>query len=99
MICAGNITNDFWNMTCQGDSGGPLFRTSAAGSATQVGVVIWGSIRCTGKPGVYTSVAAERRWIDATIEELLRKHKGHGKQAWPCLAQASATRPPACTAA
>ncbi|XP_049860252.1 trypsin alpha-3-like [Schistocerca gregaria] len=57
MICAG--VEQGGKDSCQGDSGGPL----GAGS-TQYGIVSWGTgCGLLGYPGVYSSVAALRSWI------------------------------------
>ncbi|CAG9091607.1 unnamed protein product [Plutella xylostella] len=62
MICAGTAAGG--RDSCQGDSGGPAVMDS---NRVQVGVVSFG-IGCAraGYPGVYTNVAAVRRFIDAT---------------------------------
>ncbi|XP_011180889.2 vitellin-degrading protease [Zeugodacus cucurbitae] len=58
MICAGLVGGEG---TCGGDSGGPLVENSV-----QVGIVSWG-VGCAHPdfPGVYSSVANLRDWIDA----------------------------------
>lgn len=65
MLCAGDLINgrDY----CRGDSGGPLIARKGP-DAFLVGVNSW-SVAC-GKskfPGVYTSIAATKEWIDAVV--------------------------------
>lgn len=71
MLCAARDGQD----SCQGDSGGPLVGyqpgSSSSSSSTQgklYGIVSWG-LGCAKPefPGVYTSVAAFRSWIDAQL--------------------------------
>ncbi|XP_012234411.2 chymotrypsin-like protease CTRL-1 isoform X2 [Linepithema humile] len=48
---------------CQGDSGGPLF-IMRNNRALQIGIVSYGDANCpSGRPGVYTRVAAFAGWI------------------------------------
>ncbi|XP_032666185.1 chymotrypsin-like protease CTRL-1 [Odontomachus brunneus] len=56
---------------CQGDSGGPLF-IMRNDQPLQIGIVSYGDAHCpSGKPGVYTRVAAFAEWIqDVTGVEL-----------------------------
>lgn len=62
-LCAGEAGKD----ACTGDSGGPLYRRVADGPPVQVGIVSFGDGCGKAKaPGVYTSVAAFRSWIDET---------------------------------
>lgn len=52
-----------WNDSCYGDSGGPLVADSVRG-ALLVGIVSYGGIRCgQDKPGVYSQVADDLRFI------------------------------------
>ena len=61
MMCASNPGKD----SCQGDSGGPLYDSSAQ---TLVGVVSWGNgCAIPGYPGVYSRIANQWAWINATI--------------------------------
>lgn len=64
MLCAGYPEGG--RDTCQGDSGGGLY--VQAGGWRQAGITSWGD-GCArpGKPGVYTSVASVREWIDACM--------------------------------
>ncbi|MGH7024029.1 MAG: trypsin-like serine protease, partial [Caulobacteraceae bacterium] len=62
LFCAGAETS----ATCQGDSGGPLVGLDAHNNPVLVGVVGWAA-GCNVGPGVYTSVAPFRDWIDKTI--------------------------------
>ncbi|KAI9293766.1 trypsin-like serine protease [Neoconidiobolus thromboides FSU 785] len=64
-FCAGYVegTKD----TCQGDSGGPVFIT-AKGKVTLVGIISRGEgCAKVGYPGVYTSIAEVRDFIDQNI--------------------------------
>ncbi|KAL5289359.1 zetaTry family protein [Megaselia abdita] len=65
MICAGSSVGG--KDACQGDSGGPLVISNV-----QYGIVSWGNgcAKAT-HPGVYSSVAILRQWIDANIEKLM----------------------------
>lgn len=74
MICAGSYPIQKGGPdSCGGDSGGPLVyfypENESKQSPVQVGVVSWGD-GCgkPGYPGVYTSVAAYRDWINEQIE-------------------------------
>merc|ERR1712117_890923 len=63
MICAG--TEEGGKDACQGDSGGALFVKGQDGRWVIPGIVSWG--RGCGDPehpGVYTSVARFREWVD-----------------------------------
>jgi len=63
MICAG--TEEGGKDACQGDSGGALFVRGGDGRWVVPGIVSWG--RGCGDPehpGVYTSVARFREWVD-----------------------------------
>jgi len=53
--------------SCQGDSGGPIV-LNRSGTVTQLGIVSWG-IGCArpGKYGVYSDIAALRRWVDGIV--------------------------------
>eukprot|EP00058_Branchiostoma_floridae_P017816 XP_002603305.1 hypothetical protein BRAFLDRAFT_119700 [Branchiostoma floridae] len=63
MICAGAESSS----SCMGDSGGPLV-CQKDGAWNLVGVVSWGSSRCsTSYPGVYARVTNLRQWIDNTM--------------------------------
>ncbi|XP_035693695.1 putative inactive serine protease 43 isoform X1 [Branchiostoma floridae] len=55
---------------CKGDSGGPLVcpKEDGSGAYDVVGVVSFGPFRCSGKPGIFTEVAAYRNWIDEIME-------------------------------
>lgn len=66
MICAGIPVGG--KDSCQGDSGGPLVIKNV-----QYGIVSWGRgcARAT-HPGVYSSVANLKPWIDKNVEELLK---------------------------
>ncbi|XP_066266993.1 chymotrypsinogen A-like [Branchiostoma lanceolatum] len=64
MICAGA---EGASSSCMGDSGGPLV-CQKDGAWNLVGVVSWGSSRCTTSyPGVYARVTNLRQWIDSTM--------------------------------
>lgn len=67
MICAGLPVGG--KDACQGDSGGPLVIGNV-----QYGIVSWGNgcAKAT-HPGVYSSVAYLRSWIDEHVEKLLKK--------------------------
>uniref|UniRef100_A0A8B9HSK8 trypsin n=1 Tax=Astyanax mexicanus TaxID=7994 RepID=A0A8B9HSK8_ASTMX len=61
MICAGYT--DGGKDACSGDSGGPLVCEGRV-----YGIVSWGTGCADAQyPGVYTSVAKFRKWIDETI--------------------------------
>ncbi|KAH8418310.1 hypothetical protein KR222_009571 [Zaprionus bogoriensis] len=65
MLCAARDGQD----SCQGDSGGPLVGYTAGSTQGKLyGIVSWG-LGCAKPefPGVYTSVAAFRNWIDAQV--------------------------------
>lgn len=66
MICAGIPVGG--KDSCQGDSGGPLVIRNV-----QYGIVSWGRgcARAT-HPGVYSSVANLKSWIESNVEELLK---------------------------
>lgn len=61
MICAAaSGTQD----ACTGDGGGPLLMATPSGDVV-LGIVSWGEgCDVAGKPGVYTSIAAVKAWID-----------------------------------
>merc|ERR1719400_295882 len=63
MLCAEAEGKD----SCQGDSGGP-FTVDVEGQHHLVGVVSWG-LGCAkaGLPGVYSSISAQREWVDQKI--------------------------------
>ncbi|KAK5873463.1 hypothetical protein PBY51_018500 [Eleginops maclovinus] len=63
MICAGGAGAT----SCMGDSGGPLV-CEKDGAWTLVGIVSWGSSRCsTSTPAVYARVTELRSWVDQTL--------------------------------
>merc|ERR1719237_1514685 len=63
MLCAEAAGKD----SCQGDSGGP-FTVDVEGQHHLVGVVSWGfGCAKAGLPGVYSSVSAQREWVDQKI--------------------------------
>lgn len=65
MLCAARDGQD----SCQGDSGGPLVGYQPGSTQGKLyGIVSWG-LGCAKPeyPGVYTSVAAFRSWIDAQL--------------------------------
>ncbi len=62
-ICAGEVGRD----ACFGDSGGPMLAKDAHGNQVQVGVTSRGAGCATHYPGVYTDVAATRKWIDKNL--------------------------------
>merc|ERR550519_692520 len=63
MLCAEAAGKD----SCQGDSGGP-FTVDVEGQHHLVGVVSWGfGCAVAGLPGVYSSVSAQREWVDQKI--------------------------------
>jgi hypothetical protein len=68
MFCAGIPAEG--KDSCQGDSGGPLFQANDDDPArfTQYGIVSWGE-GCgrPDRPGVYTSVAKMKAWIDSSM--------------------------------
>ncbi|KAB7503143.1 Serine protease easter, partial [Armadillidium nasatum] len=67
-LCAGGERG---KDTCIGDSGGPLVLSDPFGPPfTQVGIVSFGQTPCGGKstPGVYTSVARYRKWIENNLK-------------------------------
>jgi len=65
MLCAEAEGKD----SCQGDSGGP-FTVDVEGQHHLVGVVSWG-LGCAkaGLPGVYSSISAQRQWLDQKIND------------------------------
>merc|ERR550519_47196 len=65
MLCAEAEGKD----SCQGDSGGP-FTVDVEGQHRLVGVVSWGfGCAKAGLPGVYSSVSAQRDWVDQKIND------------------------------
>uniref|UniRef100_A0AAV2LS97 chymotrypsin n=1 Tax=Knipowitschia caucasica TaxID=637954 RepID=A0AAV2LS97_KNICA len=63
MICAGGAGAT----SCMGDSGGPLV-CEKDNAWTLVGIVSWGSSRCsTSTPAVYARVTELRGWVDQTL--------------------------------
>ncbi|XP_060655576.1 trypsin beta [Drosophila nasuta] len=65
MLCASREGHD----SCQGDSGGPLVGYQPGSNEGKLyGIVSWG-LGCAKReyPGVYTSVASFRTWIDAQV--------------------------------
>lgn len=52
---------------CQGDSGGPLVINGRL-----AGIVSWG-LGCSSYPGVYTEIAAYRKWIDKHVNPVTPK--------------------------
>ncbi|XP_053721953.1 chymotrypsin B-like [Synchiropus splendidus] len=63
MICAGGAGAT----SCMGDSGGPLV-CQKDGAWTLVGIVSWGSSRCsTSTPAVYARVTELRAWADQIL--------------------------------
>ena len=74
MLCAADTVER--QDSCRGDSGGPLFTRLPVGENnlfTLVGVVSWGAAVCAHPefPGVYSRVAKNTEWIDATVCEKL----------------------------
>lgn len=69
VVCAGGGASD----ACLGDSGSPLFCHRGDGSQVLAGIVSSGFNGCAtaGVPGVYTSVAAHRDWIDWALSSVL----------------------------
>lgn len=64
MICTGYKTGH--QDACKGDSGGPLVVEDQL-----AGVVAWGQgCGLEGMPGVYTSVAKYRQWIDSNLHKV-----------------------------
>ncbi|KAM9319525.1 chymotrypsinogen B-like [Gastrophryne carolinensis] len=63
MVCAGAAGSS----SCMGDSGGPLV-CQQNNAWTLVGIVSWGSSRCsTSTPAVYARVTMLRSWVDQTV--------------------------------
>ncbi|KAG8548833.1 hypothetical protein GDO81_023860 [Engystomops pustulosus] len=63
MVCAGAAGSS----SCMGDSGGPLVCQNN-GAWTLIGIVSWGSSRCsTSSPGVYARVTELRSWVDQIV--------------------------------
>jgi secreted trypsin-like serine protease len=63
MLCAGVDAGG--KDTCQGDSGGPIFDPV---SKVLVGVTSWGDgCAAPGRPGVYSKVSTNAKWITDTI--------------------------------
>ncbi|XP_071546582.1 uncharacterized protein [Panulirus ornatus] len=57
--------------SCRGDSGGPLMVSGKNGPPfLQIGVVSYGAVLCgsSGVPGVYTSVAYYRNWVEQNLK-------------------------------
>lgn len=67
MMCAGYTGSDVNIDSCSGDSGGPLF-ASVDGELTLLGLVSWGTVACSEKPGVYTKVSNLRDWALGYID-------------------------------
>ena len=66
MLCAND--NEEKQDACSGDSGGPLLAKLPNGIWSLVGIISWG-IGCAHSkyPGVYSRVASEIDWIEATV--------------------------------
>ncbi|GBP27563.1 Serine protease 7 [Eumeta japonica] len=65
-LCAGGV---FKEDACRGDSGGPLMRERPGGVWESVAVVSFGNgCGLDGWPGVYTSVASYRGWIENIMQ-------------------------------
>ena len=72
MICAASEGVD----ACQGDSGGPLLVSRELERDVVVGVVSWGKgCARAGQAGVYTSVAAIKKWIRSVREAWSREEE------------------------
>ncbi|KAK8390764.1 hypothetical protein O3P69_010464 [Scylla paramamosain] len=68
-VCFGGVKG---KDSCGGDSGGPLvISASDAPPFTLIGIVSYGPRDCgrEGVPGVYTSVAKYRNWVEQTLRE------------------------------